>query len=377
ADEGEALILGSDGAGVIESVGAGVTNVQAGDAVIINPALNWERNSDAPPQGFDILGMPDHGTLAEKIVIAADQVEKKPEHLSWEEAGVLALSALTGYRALFTKGNIKESDTVFIPGAGSGVATYLISFAKSIGARVIVTSRSETKRKQAKELGADIVLDTNSDWPEELKEETIDLVIDSVGRATFNRSLEVLKRGGTIVVFGATTDDVVDLNLREFFYGQYKLFGSTMGSRQELYAMLELIENHKIRPVVDKTFDLEQTQKAMDYLEQGNQFGKVAIQISEQISDYRNWNTLAFRGWLMSLLELRSAGSHRGLWDCDYSPHRKHFLPLESRVFQLLDWVSFSTSCFTIPIHPIIIYMILSFVNSKRYLVNWNARRRL
>lgn len=280
-DEGEALILGSDGAGVIDSVGEGVTNVQSGDAVIINPALNWERNSDAPPQGFDILGMPDHGTLAEKIVIAADQVEKKPEHLSWEEAGVLALSALTGYRALFTKGNIKESDTVFIPGAGSGVATYLIMFAKSVGARVIVTSRSEMKRKQAKELGADIVLDTNSDWPEELKEETIDLVIDSVGRATFNRSLEVLKRGGTIVVFGATTDDIVDLNLREFFYGQYKLLGSTMGSRQELYAMLELIENHKIHPVVDRTFDLEQTQKAMDYLEQGNQFGKVAIQISE------------------------------------------------------------------------------------------------
>jgi len=280
-DEGEALILVSDGAGVIDSIGEGVTNVQAGDAVIINPALNWERNSDAPPQGFDILGMPDHGTLAEKIVIAADQVEKKPAHLSWEEAGVLALSALTGYRALFTKGNIKESDTVFIPGAGSGVATYLISFAKSVGARVIVTSRSETKRKQARELGADIVLDTNSDWPEELKEETIDLIIDSVGQATFNRSLEVLKRGGTIVVFGATTDDIVDLNLREFFYGQYKLLGSTMGSRQELYAMMELIENHKIRPVVDRTFDLEQAQKAMDYLEQGNQFGKVAIQISE------------------------------------------------------------------------------------------------
>src|SRR5699024_2125703 len=114
--------------------------------------------------------------LAEKIVVSEEQVESKPKHLSWEEAGVLALSALTGYRALFTKGNIKESDTVFIPGAGSGVATYLISFAKNVGARVIVTSRSETKRKQAKELGADIVLDTNSDWPEELKEETIELV---------------------------------------------------------------------------------------------------------------------------------------------------------------------------------------------------------
>src|SRR5690625_4413031 len=245
----EALILGSDGAGVIEAVGTNVEHETVGEEVIINPALRWDKNSDAPPETFDILGMPDNGTLAEKIVIAADQVEKKPAHLSWEEAGVLALSSLTGYRALFTKGQIKKGDTVFIPGAGSGVATYIIQFAKSVGARVIVTSRSETKRKQARELGADIVLDTNSDWPEELKEETIDLIIDSVGRATFNRSLEVLKRGGTIVVFGATTDDVVDLNLREFFYGQYKLLGSTMGSRQELYAMLELIENHNIRQI--------------------------------------------------------------------------------------------------------------------------------
>lgn len=280
-DNADALVLGSDGAGVIEAVGKGVTDVQIGDEVIINPALRWNDNSDAPPKGFDILGMPDHGTLAEKIVIAADQVEKKPPHLSWEEAGVLALSALTGYRALFTKGEIKVGDTVFIPGAGSGVATYLISFAKSVGAKVIVTSRSKEKRKQAEALGADIVLDTNSDWPEELKSETVDLVIESVGRATFNRSLEVLKRGGKMVVFGATTDDTVDLNLREFFYGQYKLFGSTMGSRQELHAMLKLIENYKIHPVVDRVFDLDQAQEAMDYLELGKQFGKIAVRISD------------------------------------------------------------------------------------------------
>lgn len=279
-DGESALVLGSDGAGVIESAGAGVTNVQAGDEVIINPALGWNENSDAPPEGFDILGMPDHGTLAEKIVIGADQVEKKPAHLTWEEAGVLTLSALTGYRALFTKGEIKEGETVFIPGAGSGVATYLISFAKTVGAKVIVTSRSETKRKQAKELGADIALDTNSSWPEELKNETVDLVIDSVGQATFNRSLKVLKRGGKMVVFGATTDDMIDLNLRDFFYGQYKLFGSTMGSRQELHAMLKLIENYGIHPVVDKAFALDEVQEAMDYLQEGKQFGKIAIQIS-------------------------------------------------------------------------------------------------
>src|SRR5699024_3449008 len=121
---------------------------------------------------------------------------------------------------------VKKGETVFIPGAGSGVATYLISFAKNIGARVIITSRSEKKLKKAKELGANVTINTNTDWVSELENETIDLVIDSVGRATFNRSLEVLKKGGRIVVFGATTEDSVDLNLREFFYGQYQLIGS-------------------------------------------------------------------------------------------------------------------------------------------------------
>lgn len=277
--DAEALTLGSDGAGIIDSIGKDVTEFAVDDEVIINPALRWDMNSDAPPKGFDILGMPDNGTFAEKIVLSAGQVEPKPAHLSWEEAGVLALSALTGFRALFTKGEIKEGETVFIPGAGSGVATYLISFAKNIGAKVIVTSRNEDKRRKAKELGADIVLDTASDWPKELEDETIDLVIDSVGRATFNRSLEVLKKGGRIVVFGATTDDTVDLNLREFFYGQYQLFGSTMGSRQELRAMLDHIANFKTQSIVDRTFSLDKANDAINYLKEGKQFGKVALRI--------------------------------------------------------------------------------------------------
>lgn len=280
-DDKEAVILGSDGAGVIESIGDNVSGFAIGDEVIINPALRWNANSDAPPKGFDILGMPDHGTLAERITLSVEQVEKKPAYLTWEESGSLALAALTGYRAIFTKGKLTEGETVFIPGAGSGVATYLISFAKSVGAKVIVTSRSEEKREKAMKLGADIALDTNSNWPEELKSETVDLVIESVGRATFNRSLKVLKQGGRMVIFGATTDDTVDLNLREFFYGQYKLFGSTMGSREELRNMLAFIEKHKIHPVVDRTFEVDQTQEAFDYLKEGKQFGKVAIRISE------------------------------------------------------------------------------------------------
>src|SRR5699024_4638437 len=136
----------------------------------------------------------------------------------------------TGYRAIITKVELKECDTVFIPGAGSGVATYLVSFAKSVVARVIVTSRSEAKREAAKKLGADVALDDSVDWNEALENETIDLVIDSVGAATFNRSLGVLKPGGRMVVFGSSTEDVVELNIRDFFYGQYQLIGSTMAS---------------------------------------------------------------------------------------------------------------------------------------------------
>jgi len=276
----EAMILGSDGAGVIHSIGKGVTQFSIGDEVILNPSLRWYENSDAPPEDFDILGMPDHGTFAEKVVVSVEQVEKKPKYLSWEEAGVIALSGLTGYRALFTKGNVKKGDTVFIPAAGSGVSSFLINFAKSMETRVIVTSRSEEKRNQALKLGADVAIDTNSDWVKILAEETIDLVVESVGRATFNRSFDVLKKGGRMVVFGSTTEDVVDFDLRKFFYGQYQLLGSTMGSREELRLMLSHMETYKIVPVVDCVFDLEHAQVALDYLEEGKQFGKIALRIS-------------------------------------------------------------------------------------------------
>lgn len=279
-DEAGALVLGSDGAGVIESIGKGVAHYAIGDEVIINPALRWTDNSEAPPEGFDILGMPDNGTFAEKIVLSAAQIEKKPEHLSWEEASVVALAGMTGYRALFTKGKLEAGQTVFIPGAGSGVATYLISFAKNIGARVIVTSRSEEKRQQALQLGADLALDTSEDWPQALQEETVDLVIESVGRATFNRSLEILKKGGRIVVFGATTDDTVDLDLRNFFYSQFQLLGSTMASREELRDMLAHIEKYEIKPVLDRVFKLDDAAEAFRYLEESKNFGKIAFQIS-------------------------------------------------------------------------------------------------
>lgn len=279
-DVSEPLVIGSDGAGVIIELGDDVHGWEVGDEVIINPALRWGEESAAPPAQFDILGMPDHGTFAEQITIDAKQIEKKPVIYSWEEAGVLGLAALTGYRALVTQGKIREGQTMFIPGGSSGVATYMIQYAVAIGARVIVTSRDEGKREKLKELGAHVVLDTDADWKDSLKNETIDLVIDSVGEATFQRSLDVLKHGGRMVVFGATAGDMVEFDLRSFFYGQYTLIGSTMGSRDEFQAMLQFVEKHKIHPVIDTTYPLEQAQEACNRLLHSEQFGKIGLRIS-------------------------------------------------------------------------------------------------
>lgn len=276
----EALILGSDAAGVVEEIGEGVTNWKIGDEVIINPSLRWYEQADFPPEDFEILSLPDNGTFAEKIAISAEQLEKKPSHLTIEEAAVIGISPLTGYRALFTKGQIQAGQTVFIPGAGSGVATFLIQMAKNVGARVIVSSRSEEKRQAALKIGANLAIDTNSDWSKELENETIDLVIESVGRATFNRSLAVLKKGGKIVVFGATTEDVVDFDLRQFFYGQYTLLGTTLGSREEFRACIQHLEEYDTHPILDRSFSIDEAQNALDYLKENRQFGKIILTIS-------------------------------------------------------------------------------------------------
>lgn len=271
------LVQGSDGAGVIAEVGEGAGKFAVGDEVVISAGIGWNENSAAPPPGFEILCLPDHGTFAEYIIVPEDIVEKKPAYLSWEEAGVLPLAALTAYRALFTRGQVKAGDTVMLPGIGSGVLLFVLRFAKAVGARVIVTSRSEEKRAKALELGADVAIPTEADWNEELQEETVDLLIETIGRATFNKSLGIIKKGGTIVTFGATTEDEVTIDIRSFFYGQYNLLGSTMGSHEEFQDMLAFIEKHKIHPVLDRTFSLSEHKEAYEYLHNSMNFGKIGF----------------------------------------------------------------------------------------------------
>lgn len=273
------LIIGSDGAGIIEAVGEGVTNVQVGDEVIINPGLGWKENSDAPPPGFEIVGLPFHGTFAEKIVIPAENAVHKPDYLSWEEASVLSLAALTAYRALFTRGKVQEGMKVFIPGIGSGVATFLLQFAKAAGATVYVSSRSKAKCDWALEIGASRAFNSVDDWSTAFAGEKMDLIIESVGAATFNKSLDQLRPGGTIVTFGASAGDVVQFDLRKFFYGQFNMYGSTMGSGEEYKEMLEFMEKHQIKPVIDKIYKLSEYREAFARMEKAEQLGKIGFSI--------------------------------------------------------------------------------------------------
>jgi zinc-binding alcohol dehydrogenase/oxidoreductase len=271
------LIIGSDGAGMIDAVGEGVIDLKVGDEVIINPGLGWKDKSDGPPNGFEIIGLPFHGTFAEKVIIPAENAVHKPKSLTWEEAGVMSLAALTAYRALFTQGQVKPGMKVLIPGIGSGVATYLLQFAKAAGATVYVTSRSMEKCQKALEMGADKAFDSNEEWETVLAGEKMDLVIECVGAATFNKSLKQLRQGGTIVTFGASAGDVIELNLRDFFYGQFRLLGSTLGSGEEYLEMIQFVQKHNIKPVIDRMYSLEEFPLAFNRLENAEQLGKIGF----------------------------------------------------------------------------------------------------
>ncbi|WP_342547994.1 zinc-binding dehydrogenase [Paenibacillus sp. FSL P2-0089] len=271
-------VLGSDGAGVIEETGEGVSGLSQGMEVIINPCLGWNR-ADEVPVVPDILGYPADGTFAEYVIVPEQNVVPKPAYLSWEEAGVLPLAALTAYRALFTRGGLKRGDHVLIPGIGGGVATFAALMAAAAGARVTVTSRSEAKRTQALQLPVTQVIDSNSRWREELQSNPVDLILDSVGPATFEQYFEVIKPNGRIVMFGASSGDDLSIPARAIFFPQLQLLGTSMGSHEEFTAMLRFMEQHQIHPIMDSVYSLAETPLALQRMERAEQLGNIALRI--------------------------------------------------------------------------------------------------
>ena len=275
-------ILGADGAGIVESVGDGVESLRAGDEVVINPGLRWGDDIRFNSPEFHILGMPTDGTYAEYVKISCENVYKKPAYLTWPEAAAIPLSALTAYRALMTRGEWKKGDTVFIPGIGSGVALFALQIAIAQGARVYVSSSSDEKIERAKKMGAAGGINYRTEgWVKELKSEMggADVIIDGVGGKTFNDLIQLANPGGRIVNFGATTGPVPELVLPRVFFKHLDIRGTTMGSPQEFADMLMLFEQHEIRPVIDKQFPLEDAVSALKYMEDGDSFGKIVLDI--------------------------------------------------------------------------------------------------
>src|SRR5918998_5394002 len=276
-------VLGSDGSGEVVARGDGADGPAEGAEVVINPALYWGDDPRKPGKEYRILGLPDDGTFAQFVKVPADSVFPKPSHLSHEEAAAIPLAALTAYRALFTRGQLQEGETVFVPGIGGGGATFVVQMAKAAGATVFVSSGSDEKIEKAKELGTEGGVNYNSeDWSKELKSMSggVDLSVDSIGGEGFNTLIRLSKPGSRIVIFGATAGPAQKAMTISISLKNLDVFGTAMGNAQEFGDMLQFYEEHDLHPVINETFPLEDTAAAQQHMEEGKGIGKIVLEIS-------------------------------------------------------------------------------------------------
>jgi len=276
-------VLGSDGAGEVFAIGKNVSNFSIGDNVIIDPGLNWGDHDDYCRDDFTVLGMPTNGTFAEYVVVPNENVHKKPDYMSWEEAAAIPLAGVTAYRSLVTRGQLREGETVLIPGIGSGVALYLLQMAVAMGAKVIVTSSSNEKINNARRLGAIAGFNYKDvEWYKKLRKEFghVNLVVDGVGGENFNRLIDVTAQGGRIVSYGATNGPVPKTVMPKIFFKNMDIRGTTMGSPREFESMLNFYEKHKLKPILDRSFMLDEAIEALKYMGEGNNFGKITLTVA-------------------------------------------------------------------------------------------------
>ncbi|REE75048.1 NADPH:quinone reductase-like Zn-dependent oxidoreductase [Rhodococcus wratislaviensis] len=266
-------VLGADGAGI---------RTDTGEEVLVLPSLWWGDREAAPGAQWEILGDHQRGTYAELVRVPENCVAPKPRGLNWEQSAALPLVGLTTYRALFTRGRLRAGENLLVLGAGGGVATMAVMLASAIGANVTVTSSSASKITQAQELGAaNGVLYTDPEWPDAARAlspegQGFDLVLDSVG--TWEQSIAALRPGGRLVVLGASRSDLASLDVRPFYFGQYELIGTTMGSPQDFAGLLTLLDAKDVPPVpISAVLPLAEAAAAHKHLEQGSGFGKVVL----------------------------------------------------------------------------------------------------
>jgi len=270
-------ILGSDGAGVVSEVGSGAEGLAAGDEVVINPALDWGPDEDEPGPDFRILGRPDQGTYAERIVVAAHQVRPRPAGWSWDECAAFPLAGLTAWRALRLAG-AGPGRRILVTGAGGGVATFLVQIGAALGATIVATTGSDPKVARALELGAAQAFDYHDpEWPKQVGQ--VDAAIDSTGGSGLDAVIATLVRGGVLVSFGDTSREPASVDLAEVFLEWRRIQGTTMGSPREFDALLRHLESANWRPVIDSILPLEEAAEAHRRLVNPDRIGKVVLAI--------------------------------------------------------------------------------------------------
>ncbi|MCL6553690.1 MAG: zinc-binding dehydrogenase [Firmicutes bacterium] len=281
-------ILGADIAGVVDAVGEGVEGVAPGDAVVLSPGVSCGQcrwciaGDDTLCPRFSIFGEHIPGGYAEFVKIPARNVIKIPEHISFDEAAAVPLVFMTAWRMVVTRAKVRPGEDVLVLAAGSGVGSAAIQIAKLCGARVIATASTDEKLAKAKELGADIVINyAKTDFDKEVWKLTnkrgVDVVIESIGQATWPKSLRALARNGRLVTCGATTGPIGETDIRLVFWKQLQIFGSTMGARRELQTVLHLVWEGKLKPVIAGAFPLAEAAQAHEMLEHREQFGKLLL----------------------------------------------------------------------------------------------------
>ena len=265
-------ILGSDGAGTMEN----------GQSVVINPLINWGNDPRVQCKDYRILGLPDDGTFAEYIAVESQYVYPKPEHLTFEQAAAVPLAGLTAYRALFSRCQAQTGNRVLITGIGGGVALFALQFAVASGFETWVTSSSNEKIQNAVSLGATGGFNYRTEgWAQMAVTETggFDCIVDGASGAGFADLIKVAKPAARLCIYGGTTGPLTGISPQSIFYKKLTIMGSTMGSPQEFKAMLQLIDAHKIVPVIDEIFDLSDGNTAIRKMDEGKQFGKLVLKI--------------------------------------------------------------------------------------------------
>jgi NADPH:quinone reductase-like Zn-dependent oxidoreductase len=254
------MILGCDAAGVAPD----------GREVVVYPVVP----TPADPRGVSILSEHHQGTLAERVAVPAANLIPKPAALSFTDAACLPTSWLTAYRMLTSRGRVEETDSVLVQGAGGGVATAAVVLALAMGKRVYATSRDAAKRERIAALGA-IAVEPGARLPER-----VGVVIETVGEATFDHSLKCAGFGARIVVSGATSGHLPPVNLRRVFAMSLEILGTSMGTPDELTALLDLCVTTGIRPVIDSVFGFSEVDAAFAKLASGDVFGKIVLEHS-------------------------------------------------------------------------------------------------